>query len=117
MTPSSTIPAYRVRRVAPGRSRDRTKQGVEGAPDAWQVFSPEVAEGIHDLAVDAEVFVLTWPHQARRDVLAVFHPSLWTQQTALTTIPVLHAGARPCRQHGRSRSQPGAYGALAIADR
>ena len=49
------------------------KQGFEGAPEAWLVFSPEVAEGIRDLAIGAEVFVLTWLHQARRDVLAV-HP-------------------------------------------
>jgi tRNA-Thr(GGU) m(6)t(6)A37 methyltransferase TsaA len=49
------------------------KQGFEGAPEAWLVFAPEVAEGIRDLSVGAEVFVLTWLHQARRDVLAV-HP-------------------------------------------
>jgi tRNA-Thr(GGU) m(6)t(6)A37 methyltransferase TsaA len=49
------------------------KQGFEGAPDAWLVFDPEVAEGIRDLAVGADVFVLTWLHRARRDVLAV-HP-------------------------------------------
>ena len=47
------------------------KQGSEGAPDAWLVFDPDVAEGIRDLAVGAEVFVLTWLHQSRRDVLAV----------------------------------------------
>jgi tRNA-Thr(GGU) m(6)t(6)A37 methyltransferase TsaA len=49
------------------------KQGFEGAPDASLVFNPDVAEGIRDLAVGAEVFVLTWLHQAQRDVLAV-HP-------------------------------------------
>ena len=49
------------------------KQGFEGAPDAWLVFSPEVAEGIRDLSVGTDVFVLTWLHRARRDVLAV-HP-------------------------------------------
>ena len=49
------------------------KQGFEGAPDAWLVFYPDVAEGIRDLAVGAEGFVLTWLHQAQRDVLAV-HP-------------------------------------------
>jgi tRNA-Thr(GGU) m(6)t(6)A37 methyltransferase TsaA len=49
------------------------RQGFEGAPDAWLVFDPDVAEGIRDLAVGADVFVLTWLHQARRDVLAV-HP-------------------------------------------
>jgi tRNA-Thr(GGU) m(6)t(6)A37 methyltransferase TsaA len=49
------------------------KQGFEGAPDAWLVFDPDVAEGLRDLAVGAEVFVLTWLHHAQRDVLAV-HP-------------------------------------------
>ena len=49
------------------------KQGFEGAPDAWLVFDPQVAEGLRDLAVGDDVFVLTWLHQARRDVLAV-HP-------------------------------------------
>ena len=49
------------------------KQGFEGAPDAWLVFDPGVAEGIRDLTVGADIFVLTWLHRARRDVLAV-HP-------------------------------------------
>ena len=49
------------------------KQGFEGAPDTWLVFSPQVAEGIRDLAIGAAVFVLSWLHQAQRDVLAV-HP-------------------------------------------
>lgn len=49
------------------------KQGDEGAPEAWLVFDPDVALAIRDLAVGDEVFVLTWLHQARRDVLAV-HP-------------------------------------------
>jgi tRNA-Thr(GGU) m(6)t(6)A37 methyltransferase TsaA len=47
------------------------KQGSEGAPDAWLVFDPDVAEGIRDLAVGADVFVLTWLHHSRRDVLTV----------------------------------------------
>jgi tRNA-Thr(GGU) m(6)t(6)A37 methyltransferase TsaA len=49
------------------------KQGSEGTPDAWLVLDPEVAEGARDLTVGADVFVLTWLHRARRDVLAV-HP-------------------------------------------
>jgi tRNA-Thr(GGU) m(6)t(6)A37 methyltransferase TsaA len=49
------------------------RQGDEGAPDAWLELDPEVAEAARDLAVGAEVFVLTWLHRARRDVLAV-HP-------------------------------------------
>ena len=49
------------------------KQGSEGAPPAWLVLDGEVADAARDLAVGAEVFVLTWLHRARRDVLAV-HP-------------------------------------------
>jgi tRNA-Thr(GGU) m(6)t(6)A37 methyltransferase TsaA len=49
------------------------KQGFEGSPEAWLVFNPDVAEGIRDFAVGAEVFVLTWLHLAQRDVLAL-HP-------------------------------------------
>ena len=49
------------------------KQGFEGAPDAWLVFDPEVAAAVRDLAAGDEVFVLTWLHRARRDLLAV-HP-------------------------------------------
>jgi len=47
------------------------KQGVEGAPEAWLVFDPAVADGIGDLAVGDDVFVFTWLHQADRSVLAV----------------------------------------------
>ena len=53
--------------------RGAPKQGFEGAPDAWLVFDADVAEAARDLAVGAEIFVLTWLHQARRDLLAV-HP-------------------------------------------
>ncbi|NIJ10000.1 tRNA-Thr(GGU) m(6)t(6)A37 methyltransferase TsaA [Saccharomonospora amisosensis] len=49
------------------------KQGFEGAPSAWLVFEDGVAEGARDLEIGAELFVLTWLHQARRDVLVV-HP-------------------------------------------
>jgi tRNA-Thr(GGU) m(6)t(6)A37 methyltransferase TsaA len=49
------------------------KQGFEGGPQAWLVFNPDVAEGIRDLVLGAEVFVLTWLHRAERHVLAV-HP-------------------------------------------
>ncbi|HKE68012.1 MAG TPA: tRNA (N6-threonylcarbamoyladenosine(37)-N6)-methyltransferase TrmO [Nocardioidaceae bacterium] len=49
------------------------KQGVEGAPEAWLVFDPAVADGIGDLAVGDDVFVFTWLHRADRSVLAV-HP-------------------------------------------
>lgn len=49
------------------------KQGFEGAPDAWLVLNPDMVDGARDLAAGAEIVVLTWLHQADRDVLAV-HP-------------------------------------------
>lgn len=45
------------------------RQGDEGAPDAWLVFLPAVAEGIRDLGPGAEIIVLTWLDRAARDVL------------------------------------------------
>jgi tRNA-Thr(GGU) m(6)t(6)A37 methyltransferase TsaA len=45
------------------------RQGDEGAPDAWLVFEPGVAEGIRDLEAGAEILVLTWLDRAARDVL------------------------------------------------
>ncbi len=49
------------------------KQGELGAPNAWLVLNPTVREGARDLAVGSDITVLTWLHQARRDVL-VTHP-------------------------------------------
>jgi tRNA-Thr(GGU) m(6)t(6)A37 methyltransferase TsaA len=47
------------------------KQGDEGAPDAWLVFDPDIANGLNGLEVGAEVLVLTWLDRAQRDVLVV----------------------------------------------
>ena len=71
-------PRYEVRPIGYVESslidpKNAPKQGPDGAPDAWLVFDPDVAQAARDLAVGAEVFVLTWLHQARRDLLAV-HP-------------------------------------------
>jgi tRNA-Thr(GGU) m(6)t(6)A37 methyltransferase TsaA len=49
------------------------KQGSEGAPDAWLVIEPGVAAGLDGLRPGDEIIVLTWLHQADRDVLRV-HP-------------------------------------------
>ena len=48
-------------------------QGDEGAPEAVLVFDEDMVEGVRDLQPGSEVFVLTWLHLARRDVLSV-HP-------------------------------------------
>jgi tRNA-Thr(GGU) m(6)t(6)A37 methyltransferase TsaA len=49
------------------------KQGDEGGPETWLVFLPDIGPALRDLAVGAEVLVLTWLDRARRDVLLV-HP-------------------------------------------
>ena len=52
---------------------DVPRQGDEGAPDAWLIVRDEYAAGLHGLEAGAELFLLTWLHLARRDVLEV-HP-------------------------------------------
>ena len=49
------------------------KQGSEGAPDAWLEVSAFAAPALDGLVAGAEIIVITWLHQARRDVLHV-HP-------------------------------------------
>ena len=49
------------------------KQGDEGSPEAWLVFSENVAAGLSDIRPGAELLILTWLDRAARDVLAV-HP-------------------------------------------
>ena len=53
--------------------RKAPKQGSEGAPDAWLEVYPWAAEGLRGLAVGGEIIVITWFHQAHRDVFQV-HP-------------------------------------------
>jgi tRNA-Thr(GGU) m(6)t(6)A37 methyltransferase TsaA len=49
------------------------KQGDEGAPDAWLVFDPKVADGLDGIAVGDRLLLFTWFDRAERDVLRV-HP-------------------------------------------
>lgn len=49
------------------------RQGDEGGPEAWLELTALVADGLSGIAVGDELFVLTWLHLARRDVLQV-HP-------------------------------------------
>jgi tRNA-Thr(GGU) m(6)t(6)A37 methyltransferase TsaA len=78
MTSSAGTGPYELRSVGHVESvlvdrETAPKQGFEGAPDAWLVFDPDMADAIRDLAVGADIFLLTWLDRARRDVLAV-HP-------------------------------------------
>jgi tRNA-Thr(GGU) m(6)t(6)A37 methyltransferase TsaA len=46
-------------------------QGDEGAPDAWIEVTRSVVEALEGIAPGDELIVLTWLHEARRDVLKV----------------------------------------------
>jgi tRNA-Thr(GGU) m(6)t(6)A37 methyltransferase TsaA len=48
-------------------------QGSEGAPDVWLEVKSTAAEGLDGIAVGDELIVITWFHQAHRDILKV-HP-------------------------------------------
>jgi tRNA-Thr(GGU) m(6)t(6)A37 methyltransferase TsaA len=49
------------------------RQGGEGAPDAWLEVNPMLAGGLDGIAVGDEIIVITWFHQAHRDILKL-HP-------------------------------------------
>ena len=55
------------------KRKDAPMQGSEGAPDAWLELAPFAIEGLDGLAAGDEIIVVTWLHDARRDVLKV-HP-------------------------------------------
>jgi tRNA-Thr(GGU) m(6)t(6)A37 methyltransferase TsaA len=69
------------------------KQGSEGAPDAWIDIDAWAAEGLKGLAVGDEIIVITWFHQARRDVFQV-HPRS-DLRTPLTGIFATRSPDRP----------------------
>lgn len=59
---------------SPLKHRDEApRQGVEGAPDAWLEVNPAIAEGLDGIAAGDGIIVITWFHQAQRDILKV-HP-------------------------------------------
>jgi tRNA-Thr(GGU) m(6)t(6)A37 methyltransferase TsaA len=55
------------------RRRDAPKQGNEGAPDAWLEMVAAVVRGLRGITVGQDIILITWFHQARRNVLRV-HP-------------------------------------------
>jgi tRNA-Thr(GGU) m(6)t(6)A37 methyltransferase TsaA len=61
-----------IRSIVKTRSR-APKQGSEGAPDAWLEMNPFAVPAADGLVVGDDIVVVTWLHQARRDVLKV-HP-------------------------------------------
>ena len=53
--------------------REAPCQGSEGAPDVWLDVRPEFAPGLLGIESGTDVIIVTWLHQANRDVLQV-HP-------------------------------------------
>src|ERR1700736_1947203 len=51
--------------------REAPKQGREGAPDAGLEVRPALAKGLDGIVVGDEIVILTWLHEAHRDVLKV----------------------------------------------
>jgi tRNA-Thr(GGU) m(6)t(6)A37 methyltransferase TsaA len=54
-----------------GAVDEAPRQGDEGAPDAWLVVAPAYADALSGVAPGDELVVLTWLHEASRDVLTV----------------------------------------------
>lgn len=52
--------------------KNAPRQGYEGAPNAWLDVNSNVALGLERLAVGDDIIVITWLHQAHRDVLQVY---------------------------------------------
>ena len=90
-----------IRSTVKGRE-DAPRQGSEGAPDAWLEIEPRFAEGLLGIEVGHELIIITWLHQAKRDVLqnhprsdeAVRSPACFTRahlhdQTRSVCIPSL----------------------------
>ena len=68
MTGYQVVPIGRVESPLVDRAQ-APRQGDEGAPSAWLVFEPGVAEGLRDLTPGAEIIVVTWLDRADRGVL------------------------------------------------
>jgi tRNA-Thr(GGU) m(6)t(6)A37 methyltransferase TsaA len=57
-----------IRSTVRGRD-DAPRQGAEGAPDAWLDIEPRFADALLRMEVGNELIVITWLHEAKRDVL------------------------------------------------
>ena len=69
------------------------RQGFEGAPDAWLEMNSTVVEGLEGIAAGDEMVLITWFHQAHRDLLKV-HPRR-DQNRPLTGVFATRSPDRP----------------------
>jgi tRNA-Thr(GGU) m(6)t(6)A37 methyltransferase TsaA len=75
------------------RWEEAPRQGSEGGPDAWLEIEPQFAEALLGMEVGHELIVITWLHEARRDVLKV-HPRS-DESRPLTGVFYTRSPARP----------------------
>jgi tRNA-Thr(GGU) m(6)t(6)A37 methyltransferase TsaA len=73
-----SAPEFALRAVGYVRSSLKSRshaprQGNEGAPGAWIELDPALSEGLSGIQAGHELILLTWFHEARRDVLKL-HP-------------------------------------------
>lgn len=78
MTDLDPVDPYRLRPIGVVRSslkrrEDCPHQGWEGAPDAWLEIDAPFVEGLDGVTPGCEVVLITWFHEADRNVLKV-HP-------------------------------------------
>jgi len=78
---------------------DAPKQGFEGAPDAWLEIYPAFMDALKGITPNSEVIVLTWFHQASRDVLKV-HPR---RETLCVSLAEDFKKLQSLREHLRDR--------------
>lgn len=69
------------------------RQGYEGAPDARVEIMPAFVQALDGIAAGQEIVLLTWLHEARRDVLKV-HPRN-NQRAPLTGVFATRSPDRP----------------------
>ena len=68
MSPYTLEPIGFICSTVKGRE-DAPRQGSEGAPDAWLEIEPRFADALLGMEVGHELIVITWLHEAKRDVL------------------------------------------------
>ena len=88
----SLLQVGRVRSALRDRD-DAPKQGQEGAPEAWIEVMDAFASALDGLAAGQDVVLVTWLHQARRNVLVV-HPRD-DPNTALAGVFATRSADRP----------------------
>jgi len=81
-----------IRSTVKGRA-DAPRQGPEGAPDAWLEIEPRFADALLGMEVGHELIVITWLHEANREVLKN-HPR-GDESRPLTGVFYTRSPARP----------------------